>query len=120
MTLLKRTNQLWKLYAFMALMALGAGITLLQAFIGKYVGKEAITDLVIGGMFLVTGAFIWAYNSIICPHCKLKLFWHSIIKVGLGSWFVWLVNLEKCPQCGSPDGQPVPGKRQGKSGRRGQ
>jgi hypothetical protein len=115
---LKQTNQLWKLYVFMALMAIGAGITLLQGFIGKFVGKEAIAYLAVFGMALVVGAFIWVYNSIICPHCKLKLFWHSIIKVGLGSWFVWLVNLEKCPECGSHDGLPVPGKRPGKSGKR--
>lgn len=118
MTLLKRTNQLWKLYAFMALMALGAAITLFQGFLGRFLEKEAITCLVIGGMFLVAGAFAWAYTSITCPNCKVKLFWHSIFKVGLGTWFVWLVNLEKCPQCGSPDGLPAPDKKQGRSGRR--
>ena len=106
--MLKSTNQLWKLYVFVTAMVLGAAITLFQSFLHKIVEKETITTLVIGGMFLVMGAFAWAYNSITCPNCKLKLFWYSITKVGLGSWFIWLINLEKCPQCGSSDGLPTP------------
>lgn len=118
MTVLKRTNQTWKLYTFMALMALGAAITLFQGFLGRFLEKEAVTWLVTGGMLLVAGAFAWACSSISCPNCKLKLFWYSIVKVGLGSWFIWLTGLEQCPNCGSTDGLPVPDKKQGRSGRR--
>lgn len=92
-------------------MALGAGVTLLQSLLYRLWEKDFITTIVIGGMLLVMGAFGWAGVSIICPHCKLKLFWHSITKEGLGKWFTWLVNLEKCPQCGSRDGLPVSGNR---------
>jgi len=80
-------------------MALGAGITLLQPFLHRFLEKDTITLLVIGGMLLVIAAFAWAYAAITCPDCKLKLFWYSLTKVGLGTWFVWLTDLEHCPQC---------------------
>lgn len=115
MSVLQRTDQLWKLYVFALAMALGAGLTLFQSFLYKLLEKETITALVIGGMLLVIGAFAWAYTSISCPNCKLKLFWYSITKVGLGTWFTWLINLEKCPQCGSRDGLAVPDSKRGKS-----
>jgi len=76
--------------------------------------KDAITWLVIGGMLLVTGVFAWAYSSIICPDCKLKLLWYSITKVGLGTWFNWLVNLENCPQCEKLNGLPKPDNKRGR------
>jgi len=120
MTLLKRTNQLWKLYAFVVLMALGAGITLFQSFLYRFLEKEAITSLVIGGMLLVTGVFAWAYASITCPNCTLKLFWYSITKEGLGTWFTWLINLEKCPQCEKRNKPPAPGNKRGRDKARNQ
>jgi len=112
---LKKTDQIWKLYAFAVAMAIGAGVTLFQSFLYRLLEKETITSLVICGMLLVAGAFAWAYNSITCPNCKLKLFWYSITKVGLGTWFIWLLDLEKCPQCGSLDGLSVPDNKRGKS-----
>jgi predicted nucleic-acid-binding Zn-ribbon protein len=96
-------------------MALGAGITLFQSFLYRLLEKETITALVIGGMLLVIGVFAWAYSSITCPNCKLKLFQYSITKVGLGTWFTWLFNLEKCPQCGSRDGLSAPSNKRGSS-----
>lgn len=115
MSILKQTNQLWKLYVFIVLMALGAGITLFQSFLSRVLVQESITFLVIGGMLLVIAVFAWAYTSITCPNCRVKLFWYSITKVGLGTWFTWLLNLEKCPQCGSSDGLPPPVGKQGRS-----
>jgi hypothetical protein len=106
--MLKATNQLWKIYVFVVSMALGAGVTLFQSLLYRVLEKEAITTLVIGGMVLVIGVFVWTYASITCPNCNLKLFRYSILKVGLGTWFTWLVNLEKCPECGSRDGLPAP------------
>ena len=119
MSLLKRTNQLWKLYLFVASMALGAGITLFQSFLHRLLDKETIINLVIGGMVLMIGVFAWAYAFITCPNCNLKIFWHSISEEGLGKWFTWLINLEKCPQCGSRDGLPAPDVKRGKSKARG-
>ena len=117
--MLKRTNQFWKLYVFVTSMVLGAGITLFQGFLDRLFAKETITSLVIGGVLLVIGAFAWAYTSITCPNCKLKLFWYSISKEGLGTWFIWLTHLEKCPRCGSGDGLPAPSsKRRGTKAQR--
>ena len=119
MSLLKRSSQLWKLNVFVASMALGAGVTLFQSFLYRLLDKEAITNLVIGAMALMIGVFAWAYASITSPNCDLKVFWHSISEEGLGKWFTWLINLEKCPQCGSRDGQPAPSVKRGSSKARG-
>ena len=118
LNMLKRTNQLWKLYVFIASMVLGAGITLFQSFLYRWLQKETIIALVIVGALLVVGAFAWAIVSITCPNCKLKLFKHSITNEGLGTWFIWLINLEKCPQCGSTDGLPAPTNKQGSKAKR--
>lgn len=85
-------------------MAVGAGITLFQSLLPRVMEKEAIPYFVIGGMLLVIGAFAWAYSAITCPECKLKLLWYSLTKEGLGTWFTWLIHLEKCPQCAKLNG----------------
>jgi len=96
-------------------MALGTVITLSQSFLHRFIEKEIISFLVIGGMLLLIGAFAWAYTSITCPECKLKLFWYSITKVGLGTWFIWLTDLETCPHCEKMHSQSVPAYKRRKS-----
>ena len=100
MSLLERSNQRWKIYLFIALMAVGAGVTLFQGFLYTPLGKELTTQLVVGGMVLIAATFYWAGQNIVCPQCGLKLLYYSITKVGLGSWYVWLLSEEKCPDCG--------------------
>jgi DNA-directed RNA polymerase subunit RPC12/RpoP len=97
-------------------MAIGAGVTLFQGFLYDPLGKELTTQLVVGGMVLIAATFYWAGQNIVCPQCKLKLLYYSITKVGLGTWYVWLLSEEKCPECGY-SGQPTPeskGRRKSK------
>lgn len=114
MSLMQRTAQRWKLYLFISAMGVGATVTLLQVFLGDLLEKDVITALVIGGMVLVIATFAWACTTIICPHCQEKLLWYSIVKVGLGTWFNWLTELEHCPACGSRDGTPPSPAKRGK------
>jgi hypothetical protein len=107
-SLLERTNQLWKLYVFGAAMALGVGLTLFQSVIAAQIGKEHTTSIALSGMALLAGCLAWTAAFITCPNCKLKLFWHALTKEGLWSWFDWLINQEECPQCGSRDGLAPP------------
>lgn len=112
MSLLERSKQRWKIYLFITLMGIGAGITLLQGFLYEPLGKELTTQLVVGAMVLIAATFYWAGQNIVCPQCGLRLLYYSITKVGLGSWYIWLLNEEKCPDCGF-DGHTIPpsGKR---------
>ncbi len=51
-------------------------------------------------MIIIAVTFYWAGQNIVCPQCQLKLLYYAITKVGLGTWYVWLLNEEKCPKCG--------------------
>ena len=113
-SLLERSNQRWKIFLFIALMALGAGVTLLQGFLYAPLGRELTLQLVIGGMILLPATFIWACGSIVCPSCAQKLLIYAITKVGLGTWFVWLMTEEQCPKCGYSGRPETSAKRKGK------
>jgi predicted RNA-binding Zn-ribbon protein involved in translation (DUF1610 family) len=106
-SLLERSKQRWKIYLFITLMGIGAGITLLQGFLYDPLGKELTTQLAVGAMVIIVVTFIWAGQNIVCPHCGLRLLYYSITRVGLGTWYVWLLSEEKCPKCGF-DGYSVP------------
>lgn len=107
MGLIERSKQRWKVNLFITLMAVGAGITLFQGFLYDPLGKELTTQMAVGAMVLIVGTFLWAGQNIVCPHCGLRLLYYSITKVGLGTWFVWLLTEEKCPSCGF-DGYSTP------------
>lgn len=100
MSLIDRSRQRWKIYLFITLMAVGAGVTLFQTFLYDPLGRELTTQLVIGAMVLIAATFYWAGQNIVCPQCGLKLLYYSITKVGLGTWYIWLLSEEKCPDCG--------------------
>jgi hypothetical protein len=91
---------------------------LFQKYLAGRFGQEYIVQIAVGGLLLAAGGFAWAANFIICPNCKLKLFWHALTKEGLGTWFAWLISEEKCPQCGSRDGTPPPNSKGGRPGKR--
>lgn len=100
MSLIERSKQRWKISLFIALLGVGAGVTLFQGFLYTPLGKELTTQLVVGGMVLIAATFYWAGQNIVCPQCGLKLLYYAITKVGLGTWYVWLLSEEKCPDCG--------------------
>lgn len=119
MSLIERSNQRWKLYLFIGLMGIGAGVTLFQGFLYEPLGKDLTTQLVVAGMVLIAATFYWAGQNIVCPQCGLKLLYYSITKVGLGTWYIWLLSEEKCPDCGctgqatSVSSSRVKGRRKG-------
>lgn len=118
MSLIKRTNQQWKVYVFIGLMTLGCALTLSQPLYKDWLGESLTLRVGINAMMLVVANFVWACLFITCPHCKLKLFFFALTKKGLGSWFAWLTEEDKCPQCGSLDGSAPPAPKYGKSKKR--
>jgi hypothetical protein len=83
----------------MTAIMLGGGLILFQGALYDPIGKET-TMLIVGlGGLLAMGGFVWAIFSIKCPNCKLQLFYFAIQKQKLGSWLIWLLVLEECPQC---------------------
>lgn len=99
MSLLQRTNQLWKIYVFGGALILGCAATLFQGFLYEPLGKEVAMQIAVAGMALVIGSFIWAGLSIRCPKCQLKVFFYALRHKGFLAWFAWLLQEEDCPQC---------------------
>ena len=99
-SLLQRTNQLWKIYVFVGALVLGCAATLFQGFLYEPLGKEVAIKIAVAGMALIIGIFLWAGQSIRCSKCQLKIFFYALTHKGFFAWFAWLLQEENCPQCG--------------------
>ena len=110
-TLLQRSDQTWKIYLFMALFVLGSLATLLQGFLYPSLGRELAMQIALGGIFMIVGSFIWAGQSVACPKCALKLFYHAFRHQGFFRWFSWLLEQETCPKCGYGEVQRTAGAK---------
>ena len=100
MTLLQRTNQLWKIYLFAVLFVLGCAAALLQGFFYAPLGTELAMQIGLVGVGLVVGSFVWAGQSVTCPKCQAKLMYHAFRHQNFSRWLSWLVEQEVCPKCG--------------------
>lgn len=100
MTLLQRTDQLWKIYLFAVLFGLGCAAALLQGFFYAPLGKELAMQIGLGGVGLVVGSFVWAGQNVTCPKCRVKLLYHAFRHHGFFRWLSWLVEQDVCPKCG--------------------
>jgi hypothetical protein len=110
-SLLQRTNQLWKIYVFGGALALGCAATLLQGFLYEPLGKELAMKIGVAGMALIIGSFFWAGLNIRCPQCQLKIFYYALKHKGFLAWFAWLLQEEDCPQCGPAEAPRTGGIR---------
>lgn len=100
MSLLQRTNQLWKILIFCIVGAIGGSVIVFQGRLYSPLGED-FTILLVGlSTFLMVVTFVWASLSIKCPECNLRLFWHAVKKEKCGNWFTTLVSQEACPSCG--------------------
>ncbi len=107
-SLLKSSGQLWKLYASFVLSFLGLALVMLAvAAPGRY-GVNASILLIVGGLVLGIGAFIWACLAIRCPSCGAKLFWIAVSRETPADWLSKLLGRTSCPACGRAAPAPKP------------
>jgi hypothetical protein len=107
-SLLKSSGQLWKLYASFVLSFLGLALVMLAvAAPGRY-GVNASILLIVGGLVLGIGAFIWACLAIRCPSCGAKLFWIAVSRETPTDWLSKLLGRTSCPACGRAAPAPKP------------
>ena len=111
MSLLKQTNQLWKIYVFGVALLLGSAASLLQGFFYEALGPRLAMQVGMFGIVLLVGGFVWAGFNVRCPNCQLNLFVHAFKTHGFFSWFAWLLQAESCPQCGQPEPPRATGPR---------
>lgn len=99
-SLLKSSGQAWKPYTSFALSLLGLILLLLPISSPDRYGDRASILLIVGGLGLAVGSFVWASLSIRCPACKAKLFWIAVSGHSPTDWLTWLLRRVDCPVCG--------------------
>lgn len=119
MSLLQRTGQIWKVWAFAGMLITGSVASVLQGFLAESLGKEVAIQIAFAGIGLIVASFFFAGNGIACPKCELKLFLHAFRTQGFFTWFSWILQQESCPRCGHPEKpRPAGAKRKGKGMKR--
>lgn len=108
-SLLDRTGQTWKLRSTVWTGIVGMAMTFGAVWHGTSQGWKLPAILVIFGLALWTGGFVWAALTIRCPSCGARLLWKAMRERTLLEHEHWLLSLEVCPACGSDGtlGTPV-------------
>jgi predicted membrane channel-forming protein YqfA (hemolysin III family) len=98
---LKSAGQLWKVWLSIAL-AVVAWVCVLVV-LGGYVGDDPGRSMliVVTGLFLAVGGFIWACRTVRCPACKARLLWMAASKQSHKTWLISLITQSQCPSCGA-------------------
>jgi hypothetical protein len=98
-SVIKRTNQGWKL--MLSLACIVAGFVLVGglhevlpgfAFVGF--GPRLLIGFILWGIGLV-----FPCVAIRCPQCGARWFWQGISGRSVTNWFPWLVGRSTCPNC---------------------
>ena len=62
---------------------------------------ERFMVVMLAGVALALLSSIWACLAIRCPTCKVRLLWKAVREQSYQNWHGWLMNLKRCPACGS-------------------
>ena len=93
------TGQRWTLVLPLSLMSLVGGAILLQPLIREYLGPVLTMKVVLLSTFVGLFALLFPCVALRCPRCKLKLLWRAVSTQPSGSWLLWLLSLQRCPEC---------------------
>lgn len=99
MAFVKRSDQLWKVWAMLAVIVI-PGVPALLEFMGiwhPHSGMERDFDFLSG--FISLAGIAWGCLAIRCPKCGLRVFWH-LASTGDRHGFQRLAVLDECPRCG--------------------
>lgn len=99
-SLLDRTRQTWRLRSTLWTGIAGMAMTFGAVWRGTSQGWLT-TMLIVIGLALSAGGFVWAALTIRCPSCGTRLLWKAMRERTLLEHEHWLLSLEVCPACGS-------------------
>src|SRR6266496_565199 len=114
-SLLKRSDQLWKLILGCALLPLtGLGLVI-GALNIRVNADEPKTLFYIIGVSIPAMGFVWALLTVRCKSCGARLLWKAVREKAPGDWLYWLMSLSSCPVCGrdTPAGPSLSTGREG-------
>lgn len=98
---LKTSGQSWKYYLFFALLMCSGAITAFASFGMRGGDARRYAVLMLAGVAVGLSSGVWACLAIRCPRCKARLLWKALREQPSQNWYFWLMNLKRCPACGS-------------------
>ena len=100
-SLLKRTNQAWKLRA----MHLGLAVSGCELIVGQWIAERLAGNdsvlVALSGVVLGLGAIAFACLTIRCSACGSRWLWCAVTTQPSGNWLAWLHSQQSCPTCGA-------------------
>jgi hypothetical protein len=105
MTLLRSSNQYWKLWLFGGILVIGGLVIALGGLMmGLGESMESLgTAYILIGTAVGLSAFLCACLLVGCPRCSARWFWLAVSGQTDEHWLQWLSNLSICPHCGYPN-----------------
>ena len=100
---LVKTNQVWKLWIFLLLLALSFVSLLCKWMIVEGIwipNRVGATEFSVASVVLGFGSLIWLCKSLKCPECGYKPTWPILKSAPASKWNAVLIKLEHCPKCG--------------------
>jgi hypothetical protein len=96
----RKTGQTWKVVFGWTVIA--AGLAIIYGCLNGWFGSqssETFALVVLCANLANVGAFVWMVQSIRCPRCRLRLFWHALSSKEHPSGLRWFSSFEECPSC---------------------
>ena len=97
-SVIKGTNQAWKLYLCFAVCMIGGAMMLYGVFEIQGNSDQTVSFLPLGCLITLIGTVL-SCLSIRCPECRYSWVWHAITKEKHNQWVLWLIFFSKCPKC---------------------
>ena len=93
------SSQSWKLWLGFGVLAV-AGVFLFAPTQWSFVIAGITWPSELIGTVIATVAFLWLALTVVCPRCRLRLFWYAVSKKHASNWLGWLLDTSSCPRCG--------------------
>ena len=98
-SILRKSGQWWKLAVAFWGMLLGSAAVFFGSIHLTPDGPVYPLFLVLSGLSLSLGTFVFACRSIRCSNCGSRWLWTAITAQKAGNWLRWLLSNSTCPKC---------------------
>ncbi len=93
------TKQQWKVALPLAGLPACALAVLLEESIAAHVGTGAALAVMAAATGLGVLGLALPCVSVRCPRCQCKLLRRAVHREAASEWLLWLVRLDRCPEC---------------------
>ena len=100
-SLLKRTNQAWKLRIMYGGLVVAGALMVLGQSMSESLTTEQVVAITLSGVLVGLASFAFACLGIRCPKCKSRWLWRAVSTEQSGEWLLSLQSQQSCPACGA-------------------